>query len=75
MHVTSSNYQIQEKNYWYDFRNNVYPRILANVTKKCKAQRYCLPIFCYGIPTSSCMMLIKPTAKWKVEEITYTILE
>lgn len=73
--VTSSNCQIQEKDQWDDFRNNVYPGILANVNKKCKAQRYCLPIFCNGIPTSSYMMLIKPTAKCPVEEITHTISE
>jgi hypothetical protein len=71
--VTSSNCQIQEQNQWDDFKNNVYPGIIANVNKTCKAQRYCLQIFCNGIPKSSFMLIIKPTVRCPVEEITYII--
>lgn len=69
--VTKANCQIQEKNQWDDFNTNIYPTLLANANKNCKAQRYCLVIYCNALPVSAFMLLIKPKKRCPVEEITY----
>ena len=66
---SSSNCTVQEANQWAAFKNGIYLKILAQVNKTCKAQKYCLMIYCNKIPVSSYMLLIKPTAKCPVEEV------
>ncbi len=64
--------KVQEANQWATFKSGAYLKILAEVNKNCKAQRHCLTIFCNGVPTSSYLLLIKPT-NCPVKDVTYNI--
>ena len=67
--ASNVNCKVQEANQWDAFNKGKYLQIVAIVNKTCKAQKYCLTIFCNNIPITSYMLLIKPTAKCPVEEV------
>ena len=71
--ISKANCQTQIAAQWVYFKSTIYPTILINANKTCKAQRYCFMTYCNGNPFGAYMLLIQPNGKCPMERIDYVI--